>query len=144
MKLFLAGLFCLFFLSGCISSSSTTSPRVCFGERCVLVEIADSPEERSRGLMDRDSLPGNYGMLFVFDSENIHGFWMKNTLIPLDGIWINSRSEVVDVMTMFPCAKDPCPVYTPRSDAQYVVEVNAGVAKNWNIVPGTIVQIVGA
>jgi hypothetical protein len=132
----------LVFFFGCVSTQTTT-PRVCFGERCVLVEIADSPDERSRGLMDRDVLPGNNGMIFVFDEESVHGFWMKNTRIPLDAIWINSLGEVVDIITMFPCEKDPCPVYTPAGNANYVVEINAGLAKTWNIRRGDAVQLVG-
>lgn len=135
-------LFLLLFFLGCVSTQTTT-PRVCFGERCVLVEVADSPEERSRGLMGRDVLPGNSGMIFVFDEESVHGFWMKNTLIPLDAIWINSRGEVVDIITMSPCLNDPCPVYTPIGPSIFVVEINGGLAEMWNILRGDSVQVLG-
>lgn len=131
-----------FFLLGCVSTPTIT-PRVCFGEKCVLVEIADTPEERSRGLMYRDALQGNYGMLFVFETEAMHGFWMKNTRIPLDGIWMDSQGKVVDVIRMLPCESDPCPVYTPRENALYVLEVNAGVAENWLVERGTVASISG-
>lgn len=131
------------FFSGCLSDAQPTTPRVCFGERCVLVEVADSPDERAKGLMYRESLPGNNGMLFVFEDESIHGFWMKNTLIPLDAVWINSRGEVVDTIAMSPCAADPCKVYSPAGDALYVLEVNSGLVQSWNIRRGDIVHIFG-
>ena len=142
MKFSLFFLIIFLFLLGCVSTPTTT-PRVCFGERCVLVEVSDSPDERSKGLMFRDALPGNNGMLFVFDEESIHGFWMKNTLIPLDGIWINSQGKVVDVITMLPCENDPCKVYTPVESSLYVLEVNAGIVESWNIERGMIAQISG-
>lgn len=130
-------------LSGCLSADSPSKPRVCFGERCVLVEVARTPEERSRGLMQRESLPLTSGMLFVFEEENVYGFWMKNTLIPLDAIWLDGNGGVVDVITMYPCQKDPCKVYTPAGSALMVLEINAGLAKQWNIVRGTPSYMVG-
>lgn len=141
--IFVISFFVFLFLLGCLSPAVSTTPKVCFGERCVLVEIADTPDERSQGLMFRDSLQGNYGMLFVFESEGIYGFWMKNTLIPLDAVWMDTQGNVVDVITMLPCENDPCKVYTPIGDAKYVLEVNAGVAKSWSIQRGTVAQTSG-
>lgn len=133
----------ILFLSGCLSVEAPSKPRVCFGERCVLVEVARTPEERSRGLMQRESLPTTSGMLFVFEEENVYGFWMKNTLIPLDAIWLDANGVVVDVITMYPCQKDPCKVYTPSGSALYVLEINAGLAQQWNIVRGASSYLVG-
>ena len=79
--------------------------------------------------MYRDSLPRQSGMLFVFESEHKHGFWMKNTLIPLDMIWINRDSRIVDIKTATPCVSDPCPTYQPIADSLYVLEINAGLSQ---------------
>ena len=138
-------LFIILFLSGCLSPAVAESPeassKVCLGDKCVSVEIADSENERERGLMFRTELPPNRGMLFVFEEENAHTFWMKNTLIPLDAIWVNAEKKIVDIQTMLPCEKDPCVIYAPRGNALYVLEVNAGVVEKNNIAIGDAVQL---
>ncbi len=104
--------------------------RVCFNGNCFKVEVVDTPEARQKGLMFRDYLPGDEGMLFVFEEEWIYSFWMKNTLIPLDMIWINSGLEVVHIHeNAEPCKEDPCPSINPGVPALYVLEVNAGKAR---------------
>ena len=75
--------------------------RACFKEYCFAVELAISPEERSRGLMFRESLDQDKGMLFIFEKEEKHAFWMKNTLIPLDIIWIDHNKEVIFIKNLF-------------------------------------------
>jgi YVTN family beta-propeller protein len=93
----------------------------------VFVEVPDEEEEHMRGLMFRQHLPWNAGMLFAFDSEEPRAFWMKNTLIPLDMIFIDDNSEVVYIIeNVPPCEQDPCPSYPSEEPAQYVLEVNAG------------------
>ncbi len=114
---------------------------IILGGKKVLVEIADNEQERATGLMHRTSLPENQGMLFVFDSSYPYAFWMKNTLIPLDMIFINSENKIIDIVTAPPCGADPCPTYSPREPARSVLEVNAGFSRNNNISRGDIVQI---
>jgi YVTN family beta-propeller protein len=93
----------------------------------VFVEVPDDDEEHMRGLMFRQHLPWNAGMLFAFDGEEPRAFWMKNTLIPLDMIFIDDNSEVVYIIeNVPPCEQDPCPSYPSEEPAQYVLEVNAG------------------
>ena len=101
--------------------------QVCFNKHCFKVEIADTPGVRLEGLMDRAGLAQDCGMLFIFDKEDKYGFWMKNTLIPLDIIWLNSQRQVVFIKrSAQPCVNSVCsPVYPDRS-AKYVIELNAG------------------
>ncbi|MEK6816105.1 MAG: DUF192 domain-containing protein [Nanoarchaeota archaeon] len=94
------------------------------GKRLSL-EMADTPDKRAAGLMFRESLCEGCGMLFTFDEEDYHPFWMKNTLIPLDMVFINSRMEVVDMLYAAPCDTEECLSYIPKEKVKYVLEVNA-------------------
>ncbi|MDP7141034.1 MAG: DUF192 domain-containing protein [Candidatus Woesearchaeota archaeon] len=92
----------------------------------ITVEVARTKSEKQKGLMFRDELCDNCGMLFVFDEESKHSFWMKNTRIPLDMIFIDSDLNVVDILHAAPCVKDPCKSYAPDEKASYVLETNLG------------------
>src|ERR671919_653015 len=93
----------------------------------VFVEVPDDREEFARGLMFRSHLPWNAGMLFAFYEEEPRRFWMKNTLIPLDMIFVDSSSKIIDIKeNVPPCKQEECPTYPSREPAQYVLEVNAG------------------
>ena len=108
------------------------------------LEVANSAEERQVGLMGRESMGRDRGMLFVFSEERVLGFWMKNTLIPLDIIFIDSGLTVVDVQTMRPeheIAPAPLPTYTSAAPALYAIEVNEGVAAECGIEPGDAVEL---
>ncbi len=103
--------------------------QVCLRDTCLNVEVADTEEERSRGLQNRTSLPEGEGMLFVFPSEGIYRFWMKETFISLDMIWLDSQRRIVGIATdVPPCQQDPCPQYGPSAQALYVLEAGAGYA----------------
>lgn len=104
-------------------------PQICLDETCFDLEIADDREERMTWLMMRENMPEYSGMLFVFDISSIYGFWMKNTLIPLDMIWLDQYFKVVAIKTAVPCKEDPCPSYNPEVYATYVLEVNAWMAE---------------
>jgi uncharacterized membrane protein (UPF0127 family) len=95
----------------------------------VEAELAYTNESRSRGLMYREYLAPDAGMLFIFEISEPQSFWMKNTKIPLDLIWLNERKEVTYFVTAEPCKNDPCPSYLPMQKAKYVLEVNAGFVK---------------
>ena len=120
-----------------VSPANKTAP-VCFDKTCFTAEIAATPEERARGLMFRSQLPPDAGMLFIFPKENFYGFWMKNTLIPLDIIWLNKDKKVVDVKPNAPpCQTATCPNFQPNRVAQYVLEINAGLADKMELKVGS-------
>lgn len=100
-------------------------PKVCFESSCFDLEIVDTDQTRKYGLMNRTHLDKNKWMLFVFEEEKIYPFWMKNTLIPLDMIWIDKSWKIVDIQTAQPCKRDPCPSYIPSWSGLYVLEINA-------------------
>lgn len=127
--------FCLFGCGTPIQSESLVQPRVVTEQYHTLrLEIADDAEERRDGLMFRTSLDEDAGMLFVFEQESPRSFWMKNTLIPLDVLYINSSFEIVDIKNMPPCGDlDPCPSYPSAAPAQYALEINGGRATELNI-----------
>lgn len=115
--------------------------RVCFKDNCFEVELARTREEQAQGLMFRQSLSRDKGMLFIFPGEGIYSFWMKNTLIPLDIIWINENKEVVFISeNILPCEKDPCPLFGPDKKANYVLEINGGVSKEIGLKVGDKVE----
>ena len=107
-------------------------------EISVDVEISDNLTTRAKGLMGRKSLGEYEGMLFVFDEPGLHGFWMLNTTIPLDGIFIAENGTVVDILEMEPCGLNvlDCKLYTPKTKAKYILEVNQGFSKGHKIEEG--------
>jgi len=95
----------------------------------VALELALNEREWATGLMFRDSLPPTGGMLFVFTADDRRPFWMKNTFIPLDMLWLDAKGAIVAVRAdVQPCRSDPCPTYDPGTTSRAVLEVNAGFA----------------
>lgn len=102
--------------------------------RKIDVEIARSSYELAKGLMDRNSLPHDQGMLFVFENMAPRSFWMRNTRIPLDIIYVDDKKKVVSIQkNATPMSDESLPSTGP---AQYVVEVNAGFSDLYGIKPG--------
>lgn len=114
--------------------------RVCFSEKCFDVELASSQQERSTGLMYRTELKEDKGMLFVFPVEGNYGFWMKNTLIPLDIIWISNGKIVYIAENMEPC-EEICEVIEPNTQARYVLEINGGLSEKLGLKFGDDVSV---
>ncbi len=102
------------------------------GNRTYTLEIAADPPRRQIGLMQRESMPENHGMIFIFPDEQPRSFWMKNTLIPLDILFLNTQGDIVSIGFMEP--------HTGRADsgapARYAIELNAGQAKQAGVAPG--------
>lgn len=117
-------------------------PQVCIKNFCYNVELAMTPEEQMRGLMFRQNLAEDAGMLFVFNNESETAFWMKNTLIPLDIVWISSGNKIVYIQNNAqPCGDGYCPSIAPDAPAQYVLEVNAGQMQKIGAGVGDLVLI---
>lgn len=102
------------------------------------VEIAENEAERAKGLMFRSYLPDSVGMLFIFEQPDDHSFWMKNTSIPLDIIYVGPDKKIVSIaQNAQPYSEEPIP---PYGLVQYVVEVNAGFTKRNNIQSGDAIS----
>lgn len=108
---------------------------VCIKDSCFSVEIAATQTQREYGLMNREHLDFDKGMLFVYENEENHRFWMKNTLIPLDIIWINSSFDIVYIQrNAQPCTSGYyCPSFDPGKNASYVLEINGGLSDKYGI-----------
>lgn len=102
------------------------------------VEIADDDAERARGLMFRDEMAADHGMIFIHDAEEPQAYWMKNTRIPLDIFYFDSGRKLVSVSRRTPpCALgDQCPPFPSEGPALYVLELNAGLADELGVKPG--------
>ena len=104
------------------------------------VEVANTKAKRSKGLSGRAALPENEGLLFLFPEPGRNPFWMKELKFPLDFIWIKG-DNVVDLLENVPVpaagVKDAdLPIYTPKEDADKVLELNAGAIQKYNIKVG--------
>jgi uncharacterized membrane protein (UPF0127 family) len=108
---------------------------VCFTINCFNVEIAKDQKDIAKGLMFRKKLNENEGMLFIFDKEGKYSFWMKNTLIPLDIIWLDKNQKIVYIKkNAQPCREEMfCPSFSPEKEAKYVLEILGGVSDKINL-----------
>ena len=128
-----------------VASSAAASPAVVpltLPSGTVLqVEVMVKDEDRAMGLMFRPSLPLDRGMIFLFETADFHGIWMKNCKFPIDIVWLDEEKRIVHVAeSVPPCKADPCPVYTPLRKAVWVIELNAGQARREGAVVGTAVR----
>lgn len=106
------------------------------GERFT-VEVAESQEKQALGLMFRESMPEDHGMIFLFPAEGMRSFWMKNTKIPLDIFYFDEDLKLVSVSENTPpCRTSRCPGYPSLGPAKYVLELNAGKAEELGVQPG--------
>ena len=103
----------------------------------VSVEVAKTPEEQQKGLMNRKHLGRDEGMLFIFDSEAYHGFWMKNTLIPLSIAFIDRNGKIVAITDMKPLTLDS---HDPPQPILYALEMNRGWFSSHDIKVGDAVR----
>lgn len=108
--------------------------------RTIDIEIPDTREEKSRGLMYRHVMGGTEGMVFMNDMSKQHFFWMKNTYIPLDMIFVDEKMQIVKIeKNTIPLSEKLIAV--PK-DAQYIIEVNAGFCDQQGIKIGYLIEMV--
>ena len=126
-------------IGGCVSTPEQKKiQKVCFNENCYAVELAQTDEQRQTGLMGREHLDKDKGMLFIYEDEGVYTFWMKNTLIPLDMIWIDGNGTVARIIkNAEPCGKEYCPSINPNKKAKYVLEINGGEADRLGLAEGS-------
>lgn len=122
-----------------ITPVPASGPRVVLPSGAIYaVELARTPEEQAQGLMFRESLPARRGMIFLFSDAAPHQFWMKNTMIPLDMIWMDTDGRVLFISADTPpCKADPCPSYGPETPAASVLEVAGGNAAKEKVTVGS-------
>lgn len=152
----------LIVVSGCLGNSPPTSEgcggagafeggenaRATFyvdgGRVNVTVEVADSVEERRRGLMFRESLPRNHGMVFVYGGEDVRTFWMKNTYIPLDMVFVDREGRVVNIEHAVPqpnASDAELRRYSSGVPVKYVFEFGRGFANRSGVGRGSCVEL---
>ncbi len=106
----------------------------------VSVELAQTQEEITKGLMFRTELKKNSGMLFIFPEEAQRYFWMKNTKIPLDMIFIDKDGKIVKIQHAIPCITAECVIYPSENPAKYVLEVSGDFSQRNSIKEGNYVS----
>jgi len=116
-----------------------SQPHACFKKTCFNIELAQTDTARQAGLMDREPLKPNQGMLFIFPVSEQHPFWMKNMLQNIDIIFLDNDKRVNFIAAnQLPCAADKnCPLITSPEDTRYVLELPAGTAKKLNLQIGS-------
>ncbi|NOT22730.1 MAG: DUF192 domain-containing protein [Nitrospiraceae bacterium] len=130
-------------LAGNDPSLSGLVPITLPGGAIIHAELADTPQKRATGLMYREHLDADRGMLFMFTQAQAWVFWMKNTKISLDLIWMNEKKQIIHIEQNVPiCTRtdDSCPQYRPNEEALYVLELAAGRAESLKLQRGSKLQ----
>jgi len=121
-------IFALYELGGCfhhVPSSGLPTVPMQIGNQQFTIEIADTPSKRSVGLMKRDEMPADHGMIFIFPEPDTYSFWMKNTRIPLDIIFIDANGRIASIQQMKPYELKSV---SPPVAVKYAIELNEGAA----------------
>jgi uncharacterized membrane protein (UPF0127 family) len=138
----MAGVCATLGLSACAARAS--GPYVELDGHRFQIEIAADEASRERGLMFRESMPADHGMLFVFDDAQVRTFWMKNTHIPLDILYFDQNYKLISVQRRVPpCLNsgNNCPGYPSEGEARYALELNAGMADKFGVKAGDVLAV---
>ena len=120
------------------AACSAGGPGVEIGGESFSVELAETTQKQALGLMYRDEMPADHGMLFIFKNEAQRSFWMKNCRIPLDIMYFDKDLVMVSAsLDTPPCRVSRCPSYPSKAPAMYVLELNAGTASRLGVGPGS-------
>jgi len=118
---------------------STSMTMVSINDISFTVEIANTDETRANGLMHRESLPAKTGMWFIFDASDNYSFWMKDTLIPLDIIFVDDQMTIVDII--YDTTPQSTELLSSNTEFQFVLELNAHEANEYGIEIGNTVTL---
>ncbi|MGC8762105.1 MAG: DUF192 domain-containing protein [Acidobacteriota bacterium] len=131
--------------SGTGTQDAVSSPWVVFPDgTTVRVDLALTPLDQARGLMFVEDLPEDRGMLFLFDTDEVRPFWMKNCKIALDLLWLDASFRIADISEEVPpCPADPCPNYSPGLPIRHVLEVNGGFCRRHGVRRGDTLVVGG-
>ena len=142
---------CALVLGGCydnepkVSEAGLPTGSVLLGgeedEVLVDVEIAQTDAHRQKGLMERESLPVDAGMMFVYFKPVQSGFWMENVRFPLSIAFIGEDRRITEIIDMDVCEEGSCPAYTPQEEYTAALEVNQGAFEEWGIDVGDTVTL---
>lgn len=124
-------------------AQNTKETHVTVNDSKFQVEIADTDTEKQIGLSKTESLPENEGMLFLFDAPDYYSFWMRDMKFPIDIIFINGNKVTTVISNALPPSETngSLPTFQPREKSDKVLEVNAGIAKKYNITEGSVIDI---
>jgi hypothetical protein len=128
-------------LAGCRDAAPTTglpTVPVKVGQQTYLLEVANDDGERQTGLMHRDAMPPDRGMLFVFPDDQVRGFWMKNTRIPLDILFLDAGGTIVSIRQLKPFDESSVSSWFP---ARFAIELNEGAAEQAGAKVGHVVNL---
>ncbi len=123
------------------SPSGLATVKMSIGKNTYVLEVADTVAAQERGLMERDSMPANHGMIFVFPKERMREFWMKNTRFPLDIIFLDAGGRIVSAAQMKPYDLNTTSSVKP---AKYAIELNKGEAEKSGVKVGDKLDIPSA
>jgi uncharacterized membrane protein (UPF0127 family) len=127
-------------LDSVFPGGSPLEKTIIIGTTIIKVEVEDTPIMREQGLSGREKLVQDQGMLFVFDYADRYQFWMKEMKFSIDIIWVGDDLKVVDISENL--SPDTYPkIFEPKNKARYVVEVDAGFAKEKGIKIGDTIQL---
>ncbi len=120
-----------------LTACADSTPYVSIDGHKVKVEVVRSQEKQALGLMYRTEMADNHGMLFIYKQTAPLSFWMKNTRIPLDILYFDKNLKLINISADTPPCRTPsCPGYPSSAPAQYVLEINAGLARQWQLEAG--------
>lgn len=136
--------FCIWIAALAATGCGVSAPSVALRGNHFAVEVADTDASRARGLMFREALPAQSGMLFIFADESQRSFWMHNCKIALDILYFDANQQLVgQALSVPPCSLPPeqCPNYPSGRPTKYVLELNAGVAQQLGVKLGDVLTI---
>lgn len=133
---------CLAFAALICTSCMAQEPHVVLKGERFYVDLAQTQDEQALGLMFREEMAEDAGMLFIFPVESMRSFWMKNTRIPLDIFYFDGELRLVSVAEHArPCKTRRCPSYPSKGPAKYVLELNAGKSAELGAQPGDVLEL---